>query len=56
MVNLAQAWAEDAISIRHQHSISRSIRAGGSGTGVAALINGTVDNWRTAVVKSNPKS
>jgi phosphate transport system substrate-binding protein len=41
MVNLALAWAE-----RYQTeypNISLSVTGGGSGTGIAALINGTVD-------------
>ena len=41
MVNLALAWAE-----AYQHvepEVSISVTGGGSGTGIAALINGTVD-------------
>ncbi len=41
MVNLAQAWAE-AYSPIHPE-ISVEVSGGGSGTGIAALINGTVD-------------
>jgi phosphate transport system substrate-binding protein len=41
IVNLALAWAEEYQS---QHpEISLSVTGGGSGTGIAALINGTVD-------------
>lgn len=41
MVNLAQAWAEMYTGITHTASVE--VSGGGSGTGVAALINGTVD-------------
>lgn len=41
MVNLAQAWAEVYSGI--SDTISVEVSGGGSGTGVAALINGTVD-------------
>ena len=41
MVNLAQAWAEHYTEIGQ--TISVEVSGGGSGTGVAALINGTVD-------------
>ncbi len=41
MVNLAQAWAEEYAKI--DPSVSVEVSGGGSGTGVAALINGTVD-------------
>jgi phosphate transport system substrate-binding protein len=41
MVNLALAWAE-AYHVVHPE-ISVSVTGGGSGTGIAALINGTVD-------------
>lgn len=41
MVNLAQAWAEEYNNI--STTISVEVSGGGSGTGVAALINGTVD-------------
>lgn len=41
MVNLAQAWAEHYASV--SSSVSIEVSGGGSGTGIAALINGTVD-------------
>ena len=41
MVNLAQAWAEAYASI--EPKVSVEVSGGGSGTGIAALINGTVD-------------
>ncbi len=41
MVNLAQAWAEVYSDI--SDTVSVEVSGGGSGTGVAALINGTVD-------------
>ena len=41
MVNLAQAWAETYSGI--SSAVSVDVSGGGSGTGVAALINGTVD-------------
>lgn len=41
MVNLALAWAE-AYTARHPE-VWLSVTGGGSGTGIAALINGTVD-------------
>jgi phosphate transport system substrate-binding protein len=41
MVNLAQAWAEEYARI--EPSVSVEVSGGGSGTGIAALINGTVD-------------
>jgi len=41
MVNLAQAWAEKYTEITTIASVE--VSGGGSGTGVAALINGTVD-------------
>jgi len=41
MVNLALAWAEAYMSIHPDARIS--VTGGGSGTGIAALINGTVD-------------
>ena len=41
MVNLAQAWAEAYAMI--DPAVSVEVSGGGSGTGVAALINGTVD-------------
>ncbi len=41
LVNLALAWAEQYREIRPDISIA--VTGGGSGTGIAALINGTVD-------------
>jgi phosphate transport system substrate-binding protein len=41
MVNLAQAWAEEYAVL--EPSVSVEVSGGGSGTGIAALINGTVD-------------
>jgi phosphate transport system substrate-binding protein len=41
MVNLAQAWAEQYATV--DAGISVEVSGGGSGTGIAALINGTVD-------------
>jgi phosphate transport system substrate-binding protein len=41
MVNLALAWAE-AYAVQHP-AIRISVTGGGSGTGLAALVNGTVD-------------
>ena len=41
MVNLAQAWAEAYAAI--DSNVSIEVSGGGSGTGIAALINGTVD-------------
>ena len=41
MVNLALAWAEHYQSFRPE--VRLAITGGGSGTGIAALINGTVD-------------
>lgn len=41
MVNLAQAWAEDYAVVSSEVSVE--VSGGGSGTGIAALINGTVD-------------
>ena len=41
MVNLAQAWAEIYTGLTNTASVE--VSGGGSGTGVAALINGTVD-------------
>ena len=41
MVNLAQAWAEKYTEVSTTASVE--VSGGGSGTGVAALINGTVD-------------
>jgi phosphate transport system substrate-binding protein len=41
IVNLAQAWAEEYARI--EPGVSVEVSGGGSGTGIAALINGTVD-------------
>jgi phosphate transport system substrate-binding protein len=41
MVNLAQAWAEDYATVAP--GVSVEVSGGGSGTGIAALENGTVD-------------
>jgi phosphate transport system substrate-binding protein len=41
MVNLAQAWAEEYAKI--DPSVSIEVSGGGSGIGIAALINGTAD-------------
>jgi len=41
MVNLAQAWAEKYATVAT--NVSVEVSGGGSGTGIAALINGTVD-------------
>ena len=41
LVNLALAWAEEYIQLRPEVRIS--VTGGGSGTGIAAMINGTVD-------------
>jgi len=41
IVNLAQAWAEEYAKV--DPSVSVEVSGGGSGTGIAALISGTVD-------------
>lgn len=41
MVNLAQAWAEAYRNVRPEVAVA--VTGGGSGTGIAALIHGTVD-------------
>lgn len=41
MVNVAQAWAEAYAEV--EPNVSIEVSGGGSGTGIAALINGTVD-------------
>lgn len=41
LVNLAQAWAEEYKTV--QPHVAIAVGGGGSGTGIAALINGTVD-------------
>lgn len=46
LVNVAQAWAEDYKKVNPEISIA--VTGGGSGTGIAALINGTVDIANTS--------
>jgi len=41
LVNLAQAWAETYRTVKP--NVAVAVSGGGSGTGIAALINGTVD-------------
>ena len=41
MVNLAQKWAE--VYMQKNHNVSIQVTGGGSGTGVASLLNGTTD-------------
>ncbi len=41
MVNLSQAWAEEFM--KENPNVSIAVTGGGSGTGIAALINGTTD-------------
>lgn len=41
LVNVAQAWAQTYRSVKP--SVAIAVSGGGSGTGIAALINGTVD-------------
>lgn len=41
LVNLAQAWAEEYKNVNPKAALA--VSGGGSGTGIAALINGTVD-------------
>lgn len=41
LVNVAQAWAEEYRTIKPDVAVA--VSGGGSGTGIAALINGTVD-------------
>jgi len=41
MVNMAQAWAETFMTANP--GVQISVKGGGSGTGIAALINGTID-------------
>jgi phosphate transport system substrate-binding protein len=63
LVNLAQAWAEEYKKVHPQVAIA--VSGGGSGTGIAALINGTVDianssramkeEERTEALKNNGK-
>ena len=41
LVNVAQAWAEEYQNVSAEVAIA--VSGGGSGTGIAAMINGTVD-------------
>lgn len=41
LVNVAQAWAEEYGKIKPDVAVA--VSGGGSGTGIAAMINGTVD-------------
>ena len=41
MVNVAQAWAENYKTV--DDTVGIAVAGGGSGTGIAALLNGTVD-------------
>ena len=41
LVNVAQSWAEAYQEVKPEVAIA--VSGGGSGTGIAALINGTVD-------------
>ena len=41
LVNVAQAWAEEYA--KKDPEVAVSVSGGGSGTGIAAMINGTVD-------------
>ncbi len=41
LVNVAQAWAEEYRSVKPD--VALAVSGGGSGTGIAAMINGTVD-------------
>lgn len=41
LVNLAQAWAEEYKNVNPK--VALAVSGGGSGTGIAAMINGTVD-------------
>jgi phosphate transport system substrate-binding protein len=41
LVNVAQAWAEAYQTVNS--NVAVAVTGGGSGTGIAALINGTVD-------------
>jgi phosphate transport system substrate-binding protein len=52
IVNLAQAWAEEYARI--EPSVSVEVSGGGSGTGIAALINGTA-NIANSSRKLEPK-
>lgn len=46
MVNVAQAWAEEYVKV--DPAVSVEVSGGGSGIGIAALINGTVDIANTS--------
>ncbi|MES9981587.1 MAG: substrate-binding domain-containing protein, partial [Candidatus Thiodiazotropha sp. 6PLUC5] len=41
LVNVAQAWAEEYRDV--DSNVAIAVSGGGSGTGIAAMINGTVD-------------
>ena len=41
LVNVAQAWAEEYRNV--DANVAVAVSGGGSGTGIAAMINGTVD-------------
>ncbi len=41
LVNVAQAWAEEYKAVNSEVAVA--VSGGGSGTGIAAMINGTVD-------------
>ncbi|MEJ2620627.1 MAG: phosphate ABC transporter substrate-binding protein [Candidatus Thiodiazotropha sp.] len=41
LVNVAQAWAEEYVKV--DANVAVAVSGGGSGTGIAAMINGTVD-------------
>ena len=41
LVNVAQAWAENYRTVNP--SVAVAVSGGGSGTGISAMINGTVD-------------
>jgi len=46
LVNVAQAWAEEYRNVKP--SVAVAVSGGGSGTGIAAMINGTVDIANTS--------
>lgn len=46
LVNVAQAWAEEYASI--DANVAVAVTGGGSGTGISAMINGTVDIANTS--------
>ena len=41
LVNVAQAWAEEYATVKN--NVAVAVTGGGSGTGISAMINGTVD-------------